>query len=83
MPSWVLWIDYHCRDRDGFTHSNVRNARADLDMTPGRSSSWAMRRPTKRSPRSFGSTTMASCSCALLPGSVDDNRLLFAIVPKR
>jgi hypothetical protein len=29
-----LWLDYHRRDADGFTHGNVRNARAGVELVP-------------------------------------------------
>ncbi len=74
MRSWDLWLDYHRRDGDGFTHGNVRNARVDLELVPGR----YVVVGNEEADASVGEVVRIEDDgvvlVRVLPGSIDDNR---------
>lgn len=32
---WDLWVDYHRRDEDGLTHTNIIDAEPGIELRPG------------------------------------------------
>jgi len=76
MPSWDLWIDYHRRDGDGFTHGNVRNARSDVELAPGRYVVVGNEEAGAAVAEVVRIEEKGVVLVRVLPGSVDDNRLL-------
>jgi len=83
MPSWDLWIDYHRRDADRLTHGNVRNARSDLELAPGRYvivGNEAADAAVAEVVRIYDNGVVL---VRVLPGSVDDKRALIETVPNR
>lgn len=79
--SWDLWLDYHRRDTDKLTHGNVRKARSDLELAPGRYVVVGNEVAEKRQSRtSYGSCTTAWYSCACF-GIVERDRARLQTVP--
>ena len=76
MPSWDLWIDYHRRDGDGSTHGNVRNARSDLELAPGRYVIVGNEEADAAVAEVVRIEENGVVLVRVLPGSVGDNRLL-------
>ena len=80
MPSWDLWIDYHRRDGDGFTHGNVRNARSDVELAPGRYVVVGNEEAGAAVAEVVRIEEKGVVLVRVLPGSVDDNRLLVKVL---
>jgi len=80
MPSWDLCIDYHRRDGDGFTHGNVRNARSDVELAPGRYVVVGNEEAGAAVAEVVRIEEKGVVLVRVLPGSVDDNRLLVKVL---
>jgi hypothetical protein len=81
MPSWDLWIDYHRRDVDGLTHGNVRNARAGVDLAPGKYIVVGNEDADAAVAEVVRIEDDGVLLARVLPGSVDDNRALLDVLP--
>jgi hypothetical protein len=79
MPSWDLWIDYHRRDGGGLTHGNVRNAHSDVELAPGRYVVVGNEEAGAAVAEVVRIEEKGVVLVRVLPGSVDDNRLLVKV----
>jgi hypothetical protein len=81
MALWDLWLDYHRRDTDGFTHGNVRNARADVELVPGQYIVVGNEEADSAVAEVVQIQDNGVVLVRVLPGSVEDNRAVLDTLP--
>jgi hypothetical protein len=81
MASWDLWLDYHRRDSDGLTHGNVRNARPEAELEPGRYLIVGNEEADSAVAEVVRVEDNGVVVVRVLPGSVEDNRASLDTLP--
>jgi hypothetical protein len=81
MASWDLWLDFHRRDADGLTHGNVRNARAEVTLEPGRHVVVGNEEADPAVAEVVRVESNGVVLVRVLPGSVEENRAFVETMP--